>query len=361
MLDIKELKKSIRKRQDFFTSFKEEFYSFYTQTLNQYSFSDEIKRKIEAIREKVFSKIFETPKDTRDEFYSFSFALLKDDVYLRGILEPVFVFTVKKYSEYLLKEKPSLDEIEVLVKLLNEYLKVIDKAYLDYQKLNKKSENVSSEEERKKQEEKFILDILSENIGVDFTAISYYKEIPVIFKLKLKKVTDKYIILDISKVSINISKLNKTIYLKTKLFTEPVKAYITSVNFQKNIVVLEKPHFSDIPAEKRKHIRVVLDEPIKVSFRINGKKLLGLIVDISAGGIKFFTGDIDSISAGSKGEFSFNLSGKELNIKGEIKHIEKSGKGFMVGVQLFPDIKTENIISDFVMTKQFQILKELRI
>ena len=360
-MDVKELKSSLKNKKDFFENFREDFYGFFEETVNRYSLSDEIKSRIKNLKDKIYDRLFISLKDNREDFYNLAYTLAKDDIDIREFLKASFVYTVKRFSEYLLKNRPSIKDLNFLTQLLNEYMTSVEKAYLDYERVREEAIISGSESDREKYEEEFILETLKDNIGKELTAVSYYKEIPIIFKVKLKKVTDKFIVLDISKTSINVSKLKKVIYLKADMFGEPVKAQISSVDYKRNILVLEKPRLSEIPAEKRKYVRVQLDEPIKIMVRKENEETMGLIVDISAGGIRFYTGNVDNLQKGDKINVFFELSGENVSAKGEIKHINKTGNGYMVGVQLLPDLKTENLISDFVMSKQFQILRELRI
>ncbi len=360
-MDISQLKQSLKRRSDFFIEFEEDFYTYFDKVVDEYSFSQEIKSKIKAVKNKIYNRVFLSQKENKEDLYNFSYTLAKDNIDIRDILKKVFVYSIRQFSDFLLKTKPSVKDVFFLTALLNEYISVVEQAYLDYEKLQEDEEVVKTGTGREKYEEEYILQILNEHAGSTITAISYYKEVPIIFKTKIKKTTDKFIILDISKTSINVARLNKPIFLKAPFLEKPVKARVLSVDFSRNIMALESPRFSDIPAEKRKHIRIELAEPTKVIVRKGNEETMGLIVDISAGGIKFYTGDLKDLKEGEEIELIFTLANHNIKTKGEIKHINKAGKGYMVGVQIFPDLKSENIISDFVMAKQFEILKELRI
>ncbi len=360
-MDISELKKSLKSRNSFFVDFEEKFYTFYDKTVDEYSFSQEIKSKLKSIKNKIYSRVFISQKENKEDLYNFCYTLAKDNIDIRDIIKKAFVYTIKSFSEFLLKTRPSLRDIFFLTALLNEYTSVVEQAYLDYEKVKEEKEVSKTGTEREKYEEEYILSVLNDHKGSVITAVSYYKEVPIIFKTKIKKTTDKFIILDISKTSINVSKLNKPLYLKASFLEKPVKAKIISVDFSRNIMALGNPRFSDIPAEKRKYIRIELADPTKVIIRKGEKETMGLIVDISAGGLKFYTGDLKDLKEKEKVELVFTIADHNIKTPGEIKHINKAGKGFMVGVQIFPDLKSENIISDFVMAKQFEILKELRI
>ena len=359
-MDIKEIKNSLQRRKDFFVKFEEKFSEFFDKELETFSIEAKTKEKIKSLKTKLFNRIFISNKENTEDIYNIFYLLAKEDIDIRNILQDVFVFTVRNFSDYLLKTKASIKDVYFLSALLNEYVSIIEKAYLDFAKVQEKEEAESLGTEREKHEEEYILDVINRHKGESFTALSYYKEVPIIFKLKIIKTTDKFIIADISKVNINISKLTGAIYLKIPFLEKPVKTKIVSVDFKRNILALENPRLTDIPAEKRKHVRVTLSEPTKVIIRKDGEETMGLIVDISAKGIKFYTGRLGSIKEGDKVKLSFQLDNHSIESLGTIKHISDTGKGFMVGVELEPDLKTETVISDFVMSKQFEILKELR-
>ncbi len=359
-MDLKEIKKSLKKRNEFFVSFEEEFYSYFEDALSRFSFSKDIKERISKIKSRLYNRIFISPKENREDVYNYAYTLAKENIEIRELLKEVFVYTVKSFSDYLIKTKPSIKDLHFLTTLLNEYYSLFEQAYIDYEKI-REEQTERPETGREKYEEEFILQLLGKHAGKDITAVSYYKEVPIVFKTKIKKTTDKFIVLDISKTSINVSKLNKPVYLKGDFLEKPVKGKILSVDFSRNIFVLEHPRFSDIPAEKRKDIRVELSEPIKAIIRGKDRETMGLIIDISAGGLRFYTGDLKDLKKNDEIEAVFEISGNKIKTKGIIKNIKQAGKGFLVGVQIKPDYKSETLISDFVMTRQFEILKELRI
>ncbi len=360
-MSIKELKNSLQRRRDFFISFEETFNDFFDKELEKFSIETKTKEKLKSLKTKLFNRIFISNKENTEDIYNIFYLLAKEGVDIRDLIQGVFTFSIKAFSEYLLKTKPSVKDVYFFSSLLNEYVSIIEKAYLDFAKVQEKEEAESLGTEREKHEEEYILNVLNRHIGETFTAISYYKEVPIIFKLKILKTTDKFIIADISKVNINISKLNGAIYLKIPFFDKPVKTKIVSVDFKRNILALENPRLADIPAENRKHVRVVLSEPTKVIVRKDSEETMGLIVDISAKGLKFYTGKLGSIKEGDNIQLSFKLDNHNILSSGIVKHISDTGRGYMVGVELKPDLKTETVISDFVMSRQFEILRELRI
>ncbi len=360
-MNIKELKNSLQRRKDFFVKVEEQFNQFFDEELEKFSIEPKIKEKIKSLKSKLFNRIFISTKENIEDIYNIFYLLAKEGIDVRDLIQGVFTFVIKSFSEYLLKTKPSVKDVYFLSTLLNEYISIIEKAYLDFAKIQEKEETESLGTKREKYEEEYILDVLNRHKGESFTALSYYKEVPIIFKLKIIKTTDKFIIADISKVNINISKLTGAVYLKVPFLEKPVKTKIVSVDFKRNILALENPRLTDIPAEKRKHVRVMLSEPTKVIVKKDNEETMGLIVDISAKGLKFYTGRLGSIKEGDKVHLSFKLDNHDIKSTGSIKHISDTGKGFMVGVELEPDLKTENVISDFVMSRQFEILKELRL
>ncbi len=360
-MNITDIKDSLKRRKQFFISFEEEFYRKFEEELSKFSYDKEIKEKLILLKNKIFNRIFISPKENTEDIYNIAYLFAKDDIDVRDLLRVLFVYSVKSFADYLLKTKPSIKDVYFFSTMLDIYYSEVEKAYLDYEKLKEKEAVKSTGTDREKYEEEFILEILKRHRGETFTAISYYKEVPITFKLKLIKTTDKYIVMDLSKTTINISKLTGPVYLKIPYLERPVKTHILNVNFKDSLLVLETPRLTDIPAEKRKDIRVMLSEPIKVIVKKDNEETMGLIVDISSRGVKFFTGRLGSLKEGDKITLNFVLDGNNIKTQGNIKSIKKSSKGSFVGVQLLPDMKTENIISDFVMKRQFEVLKELRV
>jgi len=57
-------------------------------------------------------------------------------------------------------------------------------------------------------------------------------------------------------------------------------------------------------------------------------------------------------------EFQLPKGGVETG--GVIKHVSPHGRIYRTGIYFEPDLKSEEIISDYVMERQFEILREIK-
>ncbi len=346
---------------DFFKSYQNVFVENFSNHIHVIIGKDIQKGKLKSIALSTYKKLFSFKNDYRDEFYNLGRIFAEKDINIKPLFTKTFLMLVRDCSDYLLENGKGLKNLKNLLGLIDLYLLVIDKAYTDYTKILEKELKETKKKVKKKDTENItqILKLILKDKS-EIMVFNYYKQIPIIMKLPIKGITENSIILDISKIHIDLKKLGNVFYKKHKLLPKTVKTHIKNIDIQKDEIVLSDFEYVELHQEKRKYVRVLLEKPIPVSIKKGALGFEGLIVDICIGGIGVYLEDINGLEKEDEVYVEFELENINLKIKGNIRYFEKLERKYKVGIQLFPNAKEEDIIAEYVTFRQFQILKEIR-
>lgn len=278
---------------------------------------------------------------------------------LKSILINLTLRLIRDFIDHILDVKKDFNIVKDLIMLVDTYLTEVERAYAAYhQKIENELHRLKKE--RNEEEEEIILSILKSSLNKKekIELIDFYKEVPIICKSYLKSVSESFATIDIQNCNFAIFKEGKTIYLKIPLFPKAIEAKIKTFK-EFDYIAVYHLRFTEIPQEKRRYIRVIPKETIKVYLEQNGKKIEGLINDISIGGIGIYSSDAKKLNIGDKVDIQFELKGDLITAKGIVRHIQKDNK--RAGIEFIHSIELENKIAEYVIEREFEIIKELRI
>jgi len=354
---------TLKKDKEFFLSFKDDFVNFFTESakdiVDMFDSSS-----LRAIADRLYILLFSFNKNPLDELKNFVSTVAKSEINLKPVFSSSFLYLLKNFIDYVIEKNANFERIKTLVELLDIYLFIIDSAYLEYTKsLERKIENIK----RKKTLEEFetifkaFETLLLENKEVNI--LDFYQEVPVICKAKIKDVIErKYVIFEYSGCRYrNFYVEGNHIYIKLDIFPKAVKGIIKEADMLKGIVKLKNFEFVELPQERRKYIRVKPKEEIPIEIVKNGEILKGMIVDISIGGVGVYLKDVDNLKKGDKIKLRFELRDVGIENEGTIKYIRDKDGLYRIGIEFEYDEKIEEIISEYVVRRQFEIIKELKI
>ncbi len=363
MEKVETLISALRKDKDFFDSFKERFVEFFANSAKESTKLLDIS-SLRSIADRLYLLLFSFNKNPVDDLKNFILTVAKSEVDLKPVFSSAFLYLLKNYIDYIIEKNADFERIKTLVELLDIYLFVVDSAYLEYTKnLEKELEKIKKEKSLEETETIFKVfeSYFAENKEINI--IDFYQEVPVICKAKIKDIIDKkYVIFEYSGCKYkNFYIEGNDVYIKLGIFPKAIKAKIKESDILTGTVRLKGFEFVSLPQERRKYIRVKPKEPIPIEIIKNGEILKGVIADISIGGVGVYLKDIDGLKKDDRIKLKFELRDAGIENTGTIRYIEERENLYKIGVEFDYNDKIEEIISEYVVRRQFEIIKELRI
>ncbi len=355
-LNVDEIYNILNEDRDFFLQKKNDFIRC-AGTVSSDSMSDS---SVRTVADKLFLSLFSF-KDDNKSIDRLIRQLLKYNIDIKPDLTNFLMGLMNDYLDYCLKNKKSVKNVKALMYLVNHYISMIDKAYVSY--INRISKNVEVLKKEKSEANKELALSIFKGIKDDkkpVRIISYYKEVPIICKSYVKKVTDEFVVLEYENCSVKAFHTDKNVYVKTDAFSKKIKATIINISPKDEVIVLGKFEITELPQEKRKFVRVEPSETIDIFIQHGNERLKGKIADISIGGVGVYLKDIEDLEEDDIVRVEFKLDSEDLSIEGRIRYIVDMDGIYRVGIELFPDVNTEEKISDYVINRQFEILREIK-
>lgn len=125
---------------------------------------------------------------------------------------------------------------------------------------------------------------LDNSFNLEVQLINYYRGLPVSFKAKIIGIDKDALDLDITpEQAVAISEGRYT-FIRSRLFKNPILAKAQYVSVKHKAVSLRKLCYVEIMAERRKHIRLELEPPIKAVFNSSTGIVKGKLVELSMSG-----------------------------------------------------------------------------
>jgi len=267
---------------------------------------------------------------------------------------------LKDYIDFLLNTSSlSVKPVKRLIDEIEEYISLSEKILTDYmeeQLRREKREKLKAFEETIRK----IFELLSQK-GIELTLLTFYKEIPVSCKAKVSSVGEVLVSFKLESCSLpGAFYESKEIYIKVENAPKPIKGSVESFIPSERTIKLKNFSFEEIPQERRKYVRVKPKESTPVTVNFEGGEVKGGVSDISIGGMGILFSEPPPIERGRKVTLTFRLDDNELSVKGEVRYVVEIGELFKCGVEFKLNQKEEELISEYVARRQFEILKELR-
>ncbi len=153
----------------------------------------------------------------------------------------------------------------------------------------------------------------------------------------------------------------KQVIVRNCLFTRPIKGIVK--NIENNVVTISDHEFILVEHEKRRFLRIFLDQPINGIVSIGMIDINIKIFDISEEGVGFFSFcDKDLLRfMGSTLKVSFVLDNKNyMNMSGRFAWISKYGYNkYMGGIQMKPSVDQRYAILSFITKYMYKVEENL--
>ncbi|NPA52155.1 MAG: PilZ domain-containing protein [Aquificae bacterium] len=349
-MQVEEIHKILKEDRSFFLSKKEKF----LKCIDIGSIND--------TAQKLYISLFSFEKNEKD-IEKLIRELLRHRADIKPEITSFLMNLVNEYLEYCIKNKKSIKNVKALLQLINHYIYLIDKTYISYVSHITNHIKQLSKEKRKAHKElalSIFRKLKEEKKSVRL--VSFYKEVPIICKTKIERITDEFVVLQSHNCSTKAFYPEKNVYIKIDNLQKKIKATIINIIPKEEKIVLGNFELTQLPQEKRKFVRVQPTENIEVKLQKGKHILTGKLSDISIGGIGVYLSKIDNIEEKDTVKISFKLpSGDtEIELLGEVVYIMDMDGMYRVGIKYSPDVLTEEKINDYVINRQFEILKEIK-
>lgn len=199
--------------------------------------------------------------------------------------------------------------------------------------------------------------------------INTYKGIHLELDATISNISNSTVTLNVYDYQLASFAFQKQIFIQNDLFPETVTAKIKEINIVKKYVVLTDFEYVTVPIVKRKAVRVQPENSIEVVvFKYGDAGVKADMIDISECGIGVYT--ITPLSH-AKAFIHIQLPGTEpntyskLELSGIIAHTAQEddphgGIRYRIGMEIFPDDRTKQIITEYASQRQTTLLDELK-
>ena len=304
--------------------------------------------------------MFSFHKEPLKELESLFYRIAHHELDIKKAVSKALLKMVRDYIDYVIEHDRAHEKIKNFITLIDLYVSAIENAYSRYtQKLKEKIK--SANKDRVEGEIGLILDFFQRQLELskaDVELLSFYKEVPVVCKSRVLKVGDVNLLL--RQCELKAFSLGSEAYIRHINLPKPVAVKVTDVNNRDRVMDVQVLGFVELPQERRKYVRVVPAETIDVLLKKGDWRSSGTVADISLGGIGIYIRDIDSLKEGDSVSVRFGLPKGDVEANAQIRHIEEGEGVYRLGISYQLDIKTEEVVSDYIMERQFEILKELK-
>lgn len=210
---------------------------------------------------------------------------------------------------------------------------------------------------------KVFSDMLSGRLKNDIRLVNYHNEVPVSYASTISTVETDSIELSVHEHQAVLMKHDKWTLIKSRHFHNQlsVHCYTSYINLPKKAAILHNFAYAQIRADRREAVRVKVHGSLPVTFSYDNVILEGSLVDISATGASMLSSVVPATVADQPGMFSFTLVDAKLVVSGSfVRSIKKEDDKHICILQMKPDIKSDNIIGQFIYQRQVEIIQELK-
>lgn len=275
---------------------------------------------------------------------------------IRSFLSSIFLDLLRDYADYLERKGTDgfeLKKLHLLAGIFDRYLDLVDKLFVEY--LDSLEKGKKGEAEIKLDEVRKILETLRKPHTSSIEVLGYYKVFPVLCRSPIYKVGDLFV--KLGKCPYKIFIPGERVYLKIPQLGKDAVGEI--VNTEGDYMVVRPLRFADIPPARS--VRVFPSKETDVRIRVGGRTLYGFLHFITFDEIGIVLPTVEGLKENQKVEIEFTLPTGGVRASGTVKGIERLGNAYLVILDLDCDPHTEQVISRYVLKRQQEILRELKL
>jgi hypothetical protein len=209
-----------------------------------------------------------------------------------------------------------------------------------------------------------ILAVLSEirkgRLPNDLKLLNFFRQMPVNYEATVLTVEENDAELLANQVQAVVISLDRMTVLKSSHFRSDVIAKASYVNIEKSRVVLSSFSYAVVRADRRRSVRVELSDPIIASFTCPLGTVGGRLHDMSLTGIAINVSEKPEIPLAQKGVLAVTLPIGAIKVPASLLTVLAIKDGYRLAFQTGVTRATEANISQYIMRRQVEIIKELK-
>ncbi len=359
-MKVAELQKELRKDELFFRSYMDRFVDRFAQNLREHNVHLASTPILNTLVGRLYLLMFSFNRDPRKELEEVTLTLAGYKLEFKKILMNTCLTMAKDYIDYVIQHSKPIPRIKALLDLIDLYISATEDAYVKY--IRRIESQISEKEERRQRDEEElaygILKKLCQMGGGKIIVHTNFKGLFVDTNSEIVNISERDILIKTS--HLRVYRVGKKVHLKCPSSPRPIVAVVEDVNHDKEEIRVTVRGFEELPEEHRKYVRVVPEEDIHVTMSAEGTEVVGVIADLCVRGVGVYTDVPHNFHVGKVLTVRFSLPKGEVEIKGVVRHVSPHGKIYRTGIYFEPDLRSEEIISDYVMERQFEILREIK-
>jgi hypothetical protein len=208
---------------------------------------------------------------------------------------------------------------------------------------------------------------LTDSSGVEVHLINYYKGLPVSFKARIVGIDKNALEMDIAPEQAVVMAAERYTFIRSALFKNPLLAQAQFVSVRHKAASLCKLCFVEIMAERRRHIRLELEPPVKAAFNSSSGIVRGMLVELSMAGAVMsvthpFAGIMDEETT-----LTAMIPDTEQNTTYNIKlpaqfvEVSEESQVSLIRFSITADDRiSDRIIAKYLYHRQVDIIRELK-
>ena len=206
------------------------------------------------------------------------------------------------------------------------------------------------------------------NQSPELNAYGFYKEMPLLNKVKIVDVKDDYFVVHSQKEYLPFMRKQEYVYLEHEMIPDILRADILNIDYQKSTIDMGNIKFLDNSPVHRKNIRITPHRPLQATLEYEDELFIeGLIADISKNSILFTTqlNKIEEIQIKGLHAKTFTAS---FSLTGVSQHAEKIQMkamiykvfGNQIVLNIYPSLQVQNVIMEYITMCQNLLLLEVK-
>lgn len=199
--------------------------------------------------------------------------------------------------------------------------------------------------------------------------LNTYRGVPITHAADVISIHKGYVVFSVHPEQAACLSLENQTYVQSELLPEVFKAYVVAVDMARNQAVLNEFTSAGTALGKRMTVRVQPQKPLEVALHDGVHRVPGQLADISSKGVGIFTvaaytyGDL-CFEKGTKIyiEFQLPITDTFIRLSGKINSLTHQRGTFLhrLGLSISPDPQAEAALTQYVTSRQQEILEELK-
>ncbi len=347
--------RNLREDKDFFEEYQRKFEEKLNKDLLEVK-ADEKFANLKRIVEILFDGIFNFGnRKFKEKLAELIYDLHKANIPIRKFLSEIFLDLLKEYINYL-KSKPrnglEIKKVQTLSNTLDKYLDLVDQVFVKY--LNE-LEKEKKEEEFKPDDARKILEALKNSHTSTVELLAFYKVFPVLCRTSIYKITDLFT--KTAKCPYKVFSPDERVYIKIPKLQKDAIGEI--VNVESDYMIIKPLKFADIPPSRS--VKVFPKKETDVEIKTPQGTVYGFMHYITFDEIGVIVPSAEGLRENQRVEIKFQLPTGEVKAKGTVKGIKKLDSSYIVSIEMELDPRMEQIVSRYVLKRQQEILKEIKL